>query len=65
MVAALETLGRLTSFALRSLAALPSALIRPRRLAVPLYDVLIGALPLALTAGAAIGVVVWLHLAGR
>jgi phospholipid/cholesterol/gamma-HCH transport system permease protein len=64
MFAALETLGRLTHFALRSLAALPSALVRPRELAAQLSDVLIGALPLALTAGTAIGVVVWLHLRG-
>jgi phospholipid/cholesterol/gamma-HCH transport system permease protein len=64
MFAALETLGRLTHFALRSLATLPAALVRPRELAAQLFDVLIGALPLALTAGTAIGVVVWLHLRG-
>src|SRR5450759_723035 len=64
MFAALETLGRFTHFALRSLAALPYALVRPRELAAQLSDVLIGALPLGLTAGTAIGVVVWLHLRG-
>jgi len=62
--AALETLGRLAHFALRALAALPYALVRPRESAAQLSDVLIGALPLALTAGVAIGVVVWLHLRG-
>jgi phospholipid/cholesterol/gamma-HCH transport system permease protein len=58
----LETLGRLTHFALRSLLALPHALLRPRETAAQLFQVLIGALPLGLTAGVAIGVVVWLHL---
>src|SRR5262249_609008 len=37
---------------------------RPRDLLTQLYQVLIGALPLGLTAGAAIGVVVWMHLRG-
>ena len=60
----LETLGRLSHFAWRSLLALPHALLRPRELAVQLFHVLLGSLPLALTAGAAVGVVVWLHLRG-
>ena len=62
MLRALESLGRLSHFAVCSLLALPHALVRPRELAAQLSDVLLGSLPLALTAGAAIGVVVWLHL---
>src|SRR5689334_6785602 len=58
----LETLGRLSHFALRTLLSLPQALLRPRETAAQLSAILIGSLPLALTAGAAIGVVVWLHL---
>ena len=64
MFGALETLGRLSHFALRSLWALPHGLARPRELSAQLSDVLLGSLPLALTAGTAIGVVVWLHLRG-
>jgi phospholipid/cholesterol/gamma-HCH transport system permease protein len=56
--------GRFSHFAFRALVALPSALGRPRALLVQFYEVLFGALPLALTAGAAIGVVVWIHLRG-
>ena len=58
----LETVGRLSHFAFRCLLALPNGLTRPRELAAQLSDVLLGSLPLGLTAGAAIGVVVWLHL---
>jgi phospholipid/cholesterol/gamma-HCH transport system permease protein len=60
----LETLGRLAFFSLQTLMALPHALFRPRELAAQLFQVLLGSLPLALTAGTAIGVVVWLHLRG-
>jgi phospholipid/cholesterol/gamma-HCH transport system permease protein len=60
----LETLGGLAHFSFRTLLALPAALVRPRELSAQLHDQLIGALPLAFTAGAAIGVVVWLHLRG-
>jgi phospholipid/cholesterol/gamma-HCH transport system permease protein len=64
MLSLFETAGRLFHFALRTLLALPHALARPRELAAQLYDLLLGSLPLAFTAGAAIGVVVWLHLRG-
>jgi phospholipid/cholesterol/gamma-HCH transport system permease protein len=60
----LETLGRISHFALRTLWILPSALARPRELLVQLSHVLLGALPLGLAAGAAIGAVVWMHLRG-
>lgn len=60
----LESLGHVTHFALRALLALPFALRRPRQVHAQLHDVLLGALPLAVTAGAAIGAVVWMHLRG-
>jgi phospholipid/cholesterol/gamma-HCH transport system permease protein len=60
----LENFGRATHFAFRALLALPAALRRPGDLLVQLHQVLLGALPLGLTAGAAIGVVVWIHLRG-
>jgi phospholipid/cholesterol/gamma-HCH transport system permease protein len=60
----LVRLGRFSHFAFRALLALPAALGRPRASLVQLYEVLFGAVPLALTAGAAIGVVVWMHLRG-
>jgi phospholipid/cholesterol/gamma-HCH transport system permease protein len=56
--------GRFSHFAFRALLALPSALRRPMDVFVQFYQVLFGALPLAATAGVAIGVVVWLHLRG-
>ncbi len=58
----LEQLGQAAWFAFQATLALPAALLRPRALVVQLYQVLVGGLPLALTAGVAIGVVVWLHL---
>ena len=64
MLSLLETAGRLAHFAFQALLALPAALARPRETAAQLYDLLLGSLPLAFTAGAAIGVVVWLHLRG-
>jgi phospholipid/cholesterol/gamma-HCH transport system permease protein len=60
----LETVGRAAHFTWRTLLALPSALLRPRELHAQLHQILLGALPLGLTAGAAIGVVVWMHLRG-
>jgi len=60
----LENLGRLTHFAGRALLALPWALRRPREVLAQLHSVLLGALPLGVTAGVAMGVVVWLHLRG-
>jgi phospholipid/cholesterol/gamma-HCH transport system permease protein len=60
----LEQFGQATYFALRATLVLPGVLRRPRDLLTQLYNVLIGALPLGLTAGLAIGVVVWMHLRG-
>src|SRR5579871_6697466 len=60
----LENLGRGTHFAWRALAALPFALGRLSYLFVQLHEILLGALPLGVAAGVAIGAVVWLHLRG-
>jgi phospholipid/cholesterol/gamma-HCH transport system permease protein len=60
----LVAFGRLSHFAARVLLALPSALGRPQDFLLQFYRVLLGALPLAVTAGTAIGVVVWMHLRG-
>ena len=60
----LENLGRATQFAWQASAALPFALRRFPYLCVQLYEILLGALPLGVAAGTAIGVVVWLHLRG-
>src|SRR4029077_18456723 len=62
MLSLLENLGHYVHFAARSLVALPGAVLRPRELASRLFDILIGALPLACVAGLALGVVLWLHL---
>src|SRR5262245_56181747 len=60
----LERLGLAAHFALRATLALPAALRRPGLLLGQLYLVLLGGLPLAATAGVAMGVVVWMHLRG-
>jgi phospholipid/cholesterol/gamma-HCH transport system permease protein len=60
----LESLGQASYFAFQATLALPAPLRRPGALLMQLYHVLLGALPLGVTAGTAIGVVVWLHLRG-
>jgi phospholipid/cholesterol/gamma-HCH transport system permease protein len=62
MLTLLESLGRYCHFAARCLAAAPGGFRRPRELAGALFDVLIGALPLATVTGLALGIVIWLHL---
>jgi phospholipid/cholesterol/gamma-HCH transport system permease protein len=62
MLTLLENLGRYCHFAARCLTTAPGAVRRPRELARVLFDVLIGALPLATVTGLALGVVIWLHL---
>ena len=64
MLAFLETLGCAAHFAWRSLLALPFVLRRLSSLHVQLHEILLGALPLGVATGTAIGVVVWLHLRG-
>jgi phospholipid/cholesterol/gamma-HCH transport system permease protein len=58
----LESVGRFSYFALRALAALPRALLRPRELFNQFYETLLGALPLTSVAGVAVGVVLALQL---
>lgn len=60
----LERAGRYTYFAYRSALAAPMALRQPGNLLKQLYQVQVGALPLSLVAGLALGVVIWLHLHG-
>jgi phospholipid/cholesterol/gamma-HCH transport system permease protein len=60
----LEQLGHYAYFAFRSSLAVPSAIFRPRELVRQLYAILIGALPLGIAAGGALGAVVWMHLRG-
>ncbi|HEV3119421.1 MAG TPA: ABC transporter permease [Gemmataceae bacterium] len=62
MMAWLESVGRYVHFAVRALLALPGALVRPGAAIAQLYHVLLGALPLGMVAGAALGVVIWMHL---
>jgi phospholipid/cholesterol/gamma-HCH transport system permease protein len=62
LLQSLENLGRFAHFGLRSLAALPSALVRrPGPLLNQLYQIFIGALPLGLAGGIAVGAVIWMH----
>jgi phospholipid/cholesterol/gamma-HCH transport system permease protein len=64
LVATLENCGRFIHFAGRSLAAAVAVPARPGEFFRQLYVVLVGALPLGLVAGFALGVVVWIHLHG-
>jgi phospholipid/cholesterol/gamma-HCH transport system permease protein len=57
-----ERIGRFTQFAFQVTFRIPLALIRPRSAVRLLHAHLLGALPLALVAGAAMGIVVWMHL---
>ncbi len=58
----LENTGRFAHFAFRVSVSLPRCLARPATVMRLLYSHLMGALPLALVAGAAMGIVVWMHL---
>jgi phospholipid/cholesterol/gamma-HCH transport system permease protein len=60
----LESWGRFTHFAFRSLAAAFSSFRHPGDLGRQLHAILLGALPLAIVAGLALGVVIWMHLRG-
>ena len=51
----LESLGRFSHFTLRALLATPWALRRPGQFLSQLYQILMGALPLALAAGLTLG----------
>jgi phospholipid/cholesterol/gamma-HCH transport system permease protein len=62
MLALLEHIGRYTHFLIRALLRVPAALVHPRELMAQLHHILLGALPLGLVAGLAVGAVVWMHL---
>src|SRR5918912_386075 len=62
MLALLEHIGRFVHFLVRALAVTPAALLQPRELITQLHQVLLGALPLGVVAGLAVGAVVWMHL---
>jgi phospholipid/cholesterol/gamma-HCH transport system permease protein len=59
-----ESVGRAALFSVHALIALPAVVRRPGDLAMQLYWVLVGALPLGAAAGLAIGAVIWMHLRG-
>lgn len=58
----LVRVGKVTLFAGRTLAELPGALVRPGLWAPQLHRALVGALPLVVVSGAALGLVAWLQL---
>lgn len=58
----LVRVGEVTWFALTTLAELPGAMVRPSLWLPQFYRALVGALPLALVSGAALGLVAWLQL---
>lgn len=60
-VSLFEWVGRASAFASRALPAAFGALVRPGEWLKPLYNVVIGGLPLAAVTGLALGVVIWLH----
>ncbi len=59
-----EVVGRYAHFALRALTASVLALGRPRELLRQFYRIYVGALPLSIITGLALGVGIWLHLHG-
>src|SRR5205809_5796580 len=60
----LEHCGRFAYFALTAVPAALLAWRRPAELLRQLYLILLGALPLGVVAGMALGFVVWIHLHG-
>ncbi len=62
LISTLEQIGRFAGFALAAIPAMLFALRRPGELARQLYQVLLGAIPLGVIAGMALGFVVWIHL---
>lgn len=64
MLTPLEHLGRFAWFALTALPAALLAWKTPRELLRQLYHIWLGAIPLGFVAGAALGVVTWIHLHG-
>jgi phospholipid/cholesterol/gamma-HCH transport system permease protein len=64
MIHFFDSLGRYSAFAARTFVAFPLAVTRPRESLRQFHTVFLGALPLAIVAGLAIGVVLWMHLRG-
>jgi len=64
LVEQIAQLGRYIHFAARSLAAAFLAIGRPRDLLQQLYQVHVGALPVSLVGGLALGCIIWMHLHG-
>jgi phospholipid/cholesterol/gamma-HCH transport system permease protein len=60
----LENIGRFVHFAGRSLVAALLAFRRPRDFLQQLYQVHVGALPVSLVGGLALGCIIWMHLHG-
>jgi phospholipid/cholesterol/gamma-HCH transport system permease protein len=56
--------GRLAAFAARAVPAAGRAMSHPSWWLRPLYGMVVGALPLALVTGIALGVVIWMHTRG-
>lgn len=62
LLRALENLGHFAHFAFRALRTLPTTLLRrPGPLVNQLYQIFVGALPLGLAGGVAVGSVIWMH----
>lgn len=57
----LARLGQLAAFGFRVLPYAIAAVVRPGWWVRPLYGMVVGALPLAVVTGVALGVVIWLH----
>src|SRR5439155_4856295 len=64
VLASLESLGHASRFAGQAFAAALGSVVRPRAVAGQLYHILVGALPLGIAAGLALGIVIWIHLHG-
>jgi len=60
----LANFGRYVHFAARSLTAALLAVRRPRDLLQQLYQVHVGALPVSVVGGLALGIIIWMHLHG-
>jgi phospholipid/cholesterol/gamma-HCH transport system permease protein len=64
LVELIAQIGRYVHFAVRSLAAAILAIGRPRDLLQQLYQIHVGALPVSLVGGLALGCIIWMHLHG-
>src|SRR3984893_15762182 len=64
LVAVLENIGRFVHFAARAFVSSFLAFRRPRDVLQQLYQVHVGALPVSLVGGLALGCIIWMHLHG-